>query len=31
MAEDTLTLPVFYQGWHDYQQLLIKALAPAFL
>jgi uncharacterized damage-inducible protein DinB len=28
MAEDTSTLSVFYQGWHDYQQLLIKALAP---
>ena len=28
MAEDTSTLSVFYQGWHDYQKLLIKALAP---
>ncbi|MHB8599710.1 MAG: DinB family protein [Ktedonobacteraceae bacterium] len=28
MAEDKATLSVFYQGWHDYQQLLIKALAP---
>jgi len=28
MTEDTSTLSVFYQGWNDYQQLLIKALAP---
>ena len=28
MAEDISTLAVFYQGWHDYQNLLIKALAP---
>ena len=28
MAEDSSTLAVFYQGWHDYQKLLIKALAP---
>ncbi|SRR5581483_11517753 len=28
MAEDTSTLAVFYQGWHDYQALLIKAIAP---
>jgi uncharacterized damage-inducible protein DinB len=28
MAEDTSTLSVFYQGWHDYQKLLIKALTP---
>lgn len=28
MVEDTSTLSVFYQGWHDYQALLIKAVAP---
>ena len=28
MAEDKATLSVFYQGWHDYQKLLIKALTP---
>lgn len=28
MTEDISTLSVFYQGWHDYQKLLIKALAP---
>ena len=28
MVEDGSTLAIFYQGWHDYQKLLIKALAP---
>jgi uncharacterized damage-inducible protein DinB len=28
MAEDTSTLAIFYQGWQNYQQLLIKAIAP---
>lgn len=28
MAEDTSTLSVFYQGWHDYQKLLTKVIAP---
>ena len=28
MAEDTSTLSVFYQGWHNYQQLLTKVIAP---
>lgn len=28
MTEDKATLSIFYQGWHDYQKLLIKALAP---
>jgi uncharacterized damage-inducible protein DinB len=28
MIEDTSTLAVFYQNWHDYQTLLIKAIAP---
>ncbi len=28
MTEDTATLAVFYKGWHDYQELLVKAIAP---
>jgi uncharacterized damage-inducible protein DinB len=28
MTEDISTLSVLYQGWHNYQELLIKALAP---
>ena len=28
MAESPSTLPVFYKGWSDYQDLLTKALAP---
>ena len=28
MAESPSTLSVFYKGWNDYQNLLIKALAP---
>ncbi|HLZ58473.1 MAG TPA: DinB family protein [Ktedonosporobacter sp.] len=28
MAEDTSTLSVFYQGWHDYQNMLTKVIAP---
>lgn len=28
MIEDTSTLAVFYKGWHDYQTLLTKAIAP---
>src|SRR5690242_3142452 len=28
MADPQSTLATFYQGWHDYQVLLSKALAP---
>jgi uncharacterized damage-inducible protein DinB len=28
MAENQSTLSIFYQGWHDYQELLTKAIAP---
>jgi hypothetical protein len=28
MVEDIATLEIFYTGWHDYQTLLIKAIAP---
>jgi uncharacterized damage-inducible protein DinB len=28
MTEDTSTLAVYYKGWHDYQALLTKAIAP---
>jgi uncharacterized damage-inducible protein DinB len=28
MTEDQSTLAVFYQGWQNYQELLIKAIAP---
>lgn len=28
MAEDTSTLSIFYQGWHNYQHLLTEAITP---
>jgi uncharacterized damage-inducible protein DinB len=28
LTEDTSTLAVFYNGWHDYQTLLTRAIAP---
>lgn len=28
MTEDQTTLSTFYKGWHNYQSLLIKAIAP---
>lgn len=28
MAVDKKFIPTIYQGWHDYQKVLIKALAP---
>jgi uncharacterized damage-inducible protein DinB len=28
MTEDASTLSIFYQGWHDYQQLLTEVIAP---
>lgn len=28
MTEEISTLAIFYQGWHDYQALLIRAIAP---
>lgn len=28
MSEDQSTLSAYYEGWHNYQELLIQALAP---